>query len=249
MPSSDARTVTIRHDQLMIVVDHLHKRRGTTEVLTDVSFTARAGRVTVLLGPNGAGKSSTIRILLGLDYADQGSAHIDGVPYRELFRPLRHVGAMLGGAGAHPSSKGRAHLRWLAASNSIDRARVEQVLHDVGLTEAADKRVRSYSSGMRQRLGLAGALLGEPPVLVLDEPGNGLDPDGMRWMRSLVRAHVDRGGTVLLCSHLLVETALTADDAVIMANGRVAYHGPMSTLTSTHRSLEAAFFSLTTQGP
>lgn len=203
------------------------------------------GRVTGLLGPNGAGKSSTLRILLGMDRPDAGTALIHGSTYRSLPVPLKIVGSLLEGAGAHPSRTGRNHLRWVAASNGIQSARIDEVLDEVGLSEAARRRVGTYSLGMRQRLGLATAMLGSPQVLVLDEPVNGLDPDGIRWIRRLLRRFADAGGTVLLSSHMLAEVAEVADDLVIMSSGQVAATGPLSAFGSEGRSLEASYFSLT----
>ena len=170
----------------MITIRHVSKRRGRTQILSDVSFEARPGRVTGFLGPNGAGKSSTLRIVLGLDRAQEGTALVCGRPFAQLARPLTMVGAVLDGSGAHRSRTGRAHLRWVAASNGLSRTRVDEVLDLVGLTEAAGKRVGTYSLGMGRRLGLAAALLGDPDVLVLDEPVNGLDPRGIRWMREFL---------------------------------------------------------------
>ncbi|GAB3623621.1 hypothetical protein GCM10027418_17040 [Mariniluteicoccus endophyticus] len=191
----------------MIEINALRKTRGGRVVLDDIGVTARPGRITGFLGPNGAGKSSTLRILLGLDAADSGDALVDGRPYRTLRDPLLTVGSMLDGSGAHASRTGRAHLTWVARSHGIGRTRVDEVLAQVGLTDAARRRVGRYSLGMGQRLGLAAALLGRPPVLVLDEPANGLDPDGIRWLRGLLREHTDAGGTVLLSSHQMAEVA------------------------------------------
>ena len=171
----------------MISIENLVKRHGSREVLHGVSLEARPGRVTGFVGPNGAGKSSTLRCLLGLDRADGGTALIDGRPYRELRDPLRAVGAVLDGSGAHPSRTARGHLGWVASGAGISRRRVAEVLDVVGLSEAAGRRVRTFSLGMGQRLGLATALLGDPEVLVLDEPVNGLDPEGIRWIRTLLR--------------------------------------------------------------
>lgn len=178
---------------VMIRCDDVSKVRGRRKILDGVGFEARPGRVTGFVGPNGAGKSSSLRILLGLDRATTGYATIDGRPYRELRNPLRHVGSMLDGAAAHPSRTARAHLGWVAASNDIPRKRVQQVLEEVGLAADANRRVGTYSLGMGQRLGLATALLGKPERLVLDEPVNGLDPQGVRWIRRLLRAHADAG--------------------------------------------------------
>ncbi|MEU6645173.1 ABC transporter ATP-binding protein [Saccharomonospora sp. NPDC046836] len=229
----------------MIEVSRLVKRHGTKPAVHDVSFTAPAGRVTGFLGPNGAGKSSTLRILLGLDSADSGTAFIDGKPYRALRNPLRTVGSLLEGSGAHPSRTARAHLSWVATSNGISRARVAEVLETVGLSDAARKRVGTFSLGMNQRLGLAAVLLGEPEVLVLDEPVNGLDPLGIRWLREFLRSYAAEGRTVLLSSHLMSELASTADDLVVINHGRIVHSGSVEKVTAGHASLEEAFFALT----
>jgi len=232
----------------MIEISRLTKRYGGTTAVDDVSFTVRPGRVTGLLGPNGAGKSSTLRVLLGLDAAGSGTALIDGRPYRELDRPLRTVGALLDGAGPVPERRGVDHLAWLARSNRIPRGRVREVLGLVGLGGAARRRVRTYSLGMRQRLGIAAALLGDPEYLILDEPWNGLDPVGIRWVRELIRGHAASGRTVLLSSHLMAETSAIADDVVVINQGRVVAQGPIDEVTAGHESLEAAFFALIGSG-
>jgi ABC-2 type transport system ATP-binding protein len=229
----------------MIEVSHLVKRHGHRTVVDDVSFTALPGRVTGLLGPNGAGKSSTLRILLGLDRATSGVATIDGSPYRSLSRPLLSVGAMLGGPGAHAGRTARAHLTWVAQSNAIPERRVDEVLEYTGLRDAARQRIGGFSLGMGQRLGIAAALLGDPRVLVLDEPTNGLDPDGIRWTRRLLRSLADEGKVVLVSSHLMTEMEDTADDFVVIARGRVVASGAAADVTGSHRTLEDAFFALT----
>ena len=218
-------------------------------MLSDVCFEARPGRVTGFIGPNGAGKSSTLRILLGLDRAQEGTALVCGQPYATLRRPLTRVGAVLDGSGAHRSRSGRAHLRWVAASNGLSRRRVEEVLDLVDLTGAAGKRIAGYSLGMGRRLGLAAALLGDPEVLVLDEPANGLDPGGIRWLRDLVRAQARAGRTVLLSSHLMGELSETVDDVVVIDHGRIVGRGTLAAVTGTHRTLEDAYFALTTGAP
>ena len=229
----------------MLMIDGLTKRRGPHTVLSDVTFQALPGRVTGFLGPNGAGKSSTLRILLGLDRPTGGTALIDGRPYRTLRDPLRTVGSMLDGSGAHRSRTARNHHAWVARSNGISSHRVGAVLEQVGLADAGRTRVSTFSLGMGQRLGLATALLGEPGTLVLDEPVNGLDPEGIRWIRGLLRQHADAGGTVLLSSHLMNEVAEIADDLVVIAAGRIVAAGPLAEVTAGYTTLEDAFFGLT----
>ncbi|AGM07351.1 ABC transporter ATP-binding protein [Amycolatopsis keratiniphila] len=230
----------------MLKFDRLTKRRGSATILSDVSFEARPGRVTGFLGPNGAGKSSTLRILLGLDRPTSGTALVDGVPFAALRDPLRKVGAVLDGSGAHRSRTGRAHLKWVAAAGGIPRGRVDEVLAEVGLSAAAGKRVRGYSLGMGRRLALAAALLGDPEVLVLDEPVNGLDPEGIRWIRGFLRERAAAGRTVLLSSHLMGELSETVDDVVVIDGGRIVARGTLAEVVGRHRSLEDAFFALTT---
>ncbi|MEK5040449.1 ABC transporter ATP-binding protein [Sporosarcina sp. FSL K6-3457] len=228
-----------------IVVNNVTKRYGTKTAVENVSFTAKAGRVTGFLGPNGAGKSSTLRILLGLDHPTSGTALIEGKPFVEHTQPLRTVGAMLDGASAVPERRGIDHLRWIAESNRIPKQRIDEVLETVGLAKAAKVRVRKYSLGMKQRLGLAVALLGEPRILVLDEPVNGLDPEGIRTVRSLLRKYAEDGNTVLLSSHLMDETAKIVDDIVIINKGKIIANGTLDEVTAGHSSLEEAFFALT----
>lgn len=232
----------------MITFEAVTRRRGPRTILSDVTFTAAPGRVTGFVGPNGAGKSTSLRILLGLERADAGRARVDGQRYADLPRPLTHIGASLGGAGAHPARRAADHLAWVAASNRIPRRRIGEVLDEVGLAEHARRRVRTFSLGMAQRLGIATALLGEPPVLVLDEPINGLDPEGIRWIRALVRRRADAGGTVLLSSHVMAEVAEVADDVVVIAGGRVRAAGPLGDVAGAYASLEDAFFTLTAGG-
>jgi ABC-2 type transport system ATP-binding protein len=229
----------------MIRIDSLTKTRGARTILDDVSFQARPGAVTGFLGPNGAGKSSTLRILLGIDRATSGTALVDGRPYPSLDRPVTRVGSLLDGSGAHRSRTARNHLAWVARSNGIPSGRVDEVLAAVDLTDAARTRVGRFSLGMGQRLGLATALLGEPDVLVLDEPVNGLDPEGIRWLRRLLRAHADAGGTVLLSSHLMGEVAEIADDLVVITGGRIVATGPVADVIRGYPTLEDAFFDLT----
>ncbi len=229
----------------MLSTSGLTKRHGSRTVLSDVTFQARPGRVTGFLGPNGAGKSSTLRLLLGLDRPTAGTALVDGRPYRGLRDPLRTVGSMLDGSGAHRSRTARNHLAWVARAGGIPKRRVNDVLDQVGLADAGRTRVGRFSLGMGQRLGLAAALLGEPAALVLDEPVNGLDPEGIRWMRGLLRGHADAGGTVLLSSHLMGEVAEIADDLVIITGGRIVATGPLAQVTAGYATLEDAFFGLT----
>ncbi|WP_339998080.1 ABC transporter ATP-binding protein [Corynebacterium sp. USCH3] len=229
----------------MINIEDLTKTRGNRTILDDVSFHARPGTVTGFLGPNGAGKSSTLRILLGIDRASSGTALIDGRPYPALDRPITHVGSLLDGSGAHRSRTARNHLAWVARSNGIPGSRVDEVLQAVGLADAARTRVGRFSLGMGQRLGLATALLGEPDVLILDEPVNGLDPEGIRWLRRLLREHADAGRTVLLSSHLMGEVAEIADDLVVIAGGRIVATGSVEDVTRGYPTLEDAFFDLT----
>jgi ABC-2 type transport system ATP-binding protein len=232
----------------VIEVCELSKRYGGRTAVDRVSFTARPGRVTGFLGPNGAGKSSTLRVLLGLDWPTAGTALVGGRPYRELPQPLRTVGALLDDAGPVPQRRAVDHLTWLAQSNRIPRARVRAVLTEVGLEDDARRRVGGYSLGMRQRLGIAAALLGDPAVLVLDEPVNGLDPEGIRWVRRLLCGWADDGRTVLLSSHLIAELADTADDVVVIDGGRIVAQGPLADVAAGHESLEEAFFALTGTG-
>ncbi|MFC7528381.1 ABC transporter ATP-binding protein [Actinoplanes sp. GCM10030250] len=232
----------------MITIDRVCKSRGRTRILHDISFEAHPGRVTGFLGPNGAGKTSTLRILLGLDRPQSGSALVDGRPYAAWDRPLTTVGALLDGSGAHRARSARAHLKWVATSNGIPRSRVGEVLDIVGLAGDAGKRAGRYSLGMSRRLGLAAALLGDPRVLILDEPVNGLDPAGIRWMRTFLRDSADEGRTVLLSSHLMGELAEIADDLVIIDHGRVVARGTLTEITGTHPTLEDAFLALTAAG-
>ncbi|MFE4709253.1 ABC transporter ATP-binding protein [Paenibacillus sp. NPDC056722] len=231
----------------MLTINNLVKHRGTGEILSGISFKARPGRVTGFLGPNGAGKSSTLRILLGLDRATSGSALINGKPFAELQNPLATVGAALDGFGAHRMRTGRAHLRWIARAAGLSYSRVEEVLEIVGLTNAADKRVGKYSLGMGRRLGMAAALLGDPKILILDEPVNGLDPEGIRWIRTFLRERAQSGNTVLLSSHLMGELAETVDDVVIIKHGTIVADGTLDEVIGNHSTLEKAFFALTTE--
>jgi ABC-2 type transport system ATP-binding protein len=213
-------------------VRRLTKRYGSTTAVDDLSFSIPAGKITGFLGPNGAGKTTTLRTLLGLVHPTQGEAHVDGVPYVRLRDPLRTVGAVLEADSFHPGRSGRNHLRVLAAAAGLPAARVHEVLEEVELAGAARRRVGGYSLGMRQRLSVAGALLGQPRSLVLDEPANGLDPEGIRWLRDFLRAFAEGGGTVFISSHVLAEIAQIADEVVIIHRGRLVAHEPLGALTA-----------------
>ena len=222
----------------MLNVDHLTKRYGPVTAVDGLSFEVGPGRVTGFLGPNGAGKTTTLRILLGLAAPTSGTATINGVRYRDLPHPARTVGAAPDNDCFHPGRSGAEHLRIMATAAGISRARPAQVLDLVGLAETGHRRVGTYSLGMRQRLSLAAALLGDPGVLIMDEPLNGLDPDGIRWMRGLLRHLAGEGRTVLVSSHLLAEAAQTVDDVVVIRRGQLAAEGPVAELaaaTSTTR--------------
>jgi len=199
----------------------LTKRYAGTVAVDDLSFRAEPGRVTGFLGPNGAGKSTTMRMIVGLDTPDSGGVTVNGQAYRDLRFPLHHVGALLEAKAVHPGRSARGHLRWLADSNGISRARVDQVLESVGLASVARKRSGDFSLGMGQRLGIAAALLGDPEVLLLDEPVNGLDPEGIQWVRRLLRSLAAEGRTVFVSSHLMTEMAMTADHLVVIGRGRL----------------------------
>jgi ABC-2 type transport system ATP-binding protein len=210
----------------------LTKRFGEVLAVDNLSFAVPRGTVTGFLGPNGAGKTTTLRMLLGLVEPTAGAATIEGRPYRELSEPLRQVGAILEASGFYPGRTARNHLRVQAMAGGIDAARVDSVLELVGLQYAADRRAGGFSLGMRQRLGLASALLGDPGVLILDEPANGLDPVGVRWLRELLRGFADNGRTVLVSSHILAEVAQTVDNVVILDRGRVVAHTSLEQLAA-----------------
>ncbi|MEW2501735.1 ATP-binding cassette domain-containing protein [Amycolatopsis sp. NPDC047767] len=212
----------------MLETHGLTKSYGETLAVDDLTFTAEAGRVTGFLGPNGAGKSTTMRLLLGLDTPTAGTAHIDGKPYRQLADPLRTVGALLDATWRHPGRSARQHLRWLAATNGLPERRVGEVLDLVGLGSVAKKRAGEFSLGMLQRLGIATALLGDPKVLLFDEPVNGLDPEGVLWVRQLMHSLAADGRTVFVSSHLLPEMEQTAQDLVVIGRGRLTYQGTMA---------------------
>lgn len=205
----------------MIEVRNITKRFGSVAAVNDLSFDAVPGRVTGFLGPNGSGKSTTMRCMLGLDHPNGGTATFTGRAYRSIRNPLFEVGSLLDAGYVHPGRSGRNHLRWMAMSNGIGTPRVDEALDLVGLTDAANRRVKGYSLGMKQRLGLAGVMLGDPSTVILDEPANGLDPEGIRWIRDIL-THFARGGkTVLVSSHLLAEIALMADDLVVIGKGQL----------------------------
>ncbi len=214
----------------MIELQSVSKRYGEKVAVDDLTFSLGRGKVTGLLGPNGAGKSTTMRMIVGLDRPSTGTITVDGRPFREASAPMRTLGVMLDAHAVNPGRTARNHLEALAAANRIPRPRVQHVLELVGLAHVADKRVGAFSLGMQQRLGIATALLGEPAALMLDEPVNGLDPEGVLWVRQLVRALADAGTTVLISSHLMAEMALTADHLVVMGRGRMLANAPMAEL-------------------
>jgi ABC-2 type transport system ATP-binding protein len=213
----------------MITVSQLSKRYGKHVVVDDLSFEVAGGRVTGFVGPNGAGKSTTMRMMVGLTRPDRGEVRYRGVRYTELLRPACVVGSVLDARCMHPGRTARDHLHAIAHLSGIPRRRVADVLHEVGLDAAADQRAGGFSLGMRQRLALAGALLGQPDVLLLDEPSNGLDPDGIRWLRGALRTFADQGGTVFVSSHLIAELAMFADDLVVVGGGRLLAAEPVTT--------------------
>jgi ABC-2 type transport system ATP-binding protein len=217
--------------------ENVTKRYGHEVVVDDLTFTVQPGRVTGFLGPNGAGKSTAMKILLDLAKAEHGHATFAGQRYRDMPDPARTVGVVLEPNAFHPGRSGRNHLKILADGAGIDSGRVPQMLEDVGLAHAADRHVGGYSLGMRQRLGLAAALLGDPPVLVLDEPGNGLDPQGIRWLRDLLRERSAAGGTVFVSSHLLAEVEHLADEVVVVNHGQLVVTGELSALQKAGTSV------------
>jgi ABC-2 type transport system ATP-binding protein len=231
----------------VIEVRGLTKRYGSTVAVDALSFDVRAGMVTGFLGPNGSGKSTTMRLILGLDAPDAGRVRIGGRRYHELRWPLREVGALLEARDFHPGRSARAHLAALAASNDIPRVRVGEVLDLVGLADVAGRRAGRFSLGMAQRLGIAAALLGDPRVLLLDEPVNGLDPEGIRWIRTLLRSLAGQGRVVFVSSHLISEIALTADQLVVIGQGRLLADTSVAELSARSTSLEEAFLDLTSR--
>ena len=228
-----------------ISVSHLYKRYGSHQVIDDVSFDVQEGEVTLLAGPNGAGKSTLLRMICGLDTIDKGDITIMGRHYCQLSDPKRTIGALLDATWLDTALTAEQNLRVLADLAGIHRCRVADCLEMCGLTSVAGRKVSDFSLGMRQRCGIAAALLGDPDLLILDEPVNGLDPEGIRWIRTLLRQRADAGGTVLLSSHVLAELAEVADDVVVIAGGRVRAAGTLEEVAAGYKSLEEAFFSLT----
>jgi ABC-2 type transport system ATP-binding protein len=224
---------------------HLTKRYGDVVAVDDLTFALEPGTITGFLGPNGAGKTTTLRLVLGLAEPTHGTALVFGRAYRQLEDPVRRVGAVLESDDFDPGRSGRNHLRALALAAGIGLERVDEVLALVELSAAADRAVRTYSLGMRQRLGLAGALLGDPELLVLDEPANGLDPAGVHWLRGFLRRFADGGGTVLICSHVLAEVAQTVDSVLILSRGRLVAERRVDALPDPARALEALYLELT----
>jgi ABC-2 type transport system ATP-binding protein len=216
----------------MITVSGLTKHYGKHVVVDDMSFAVTAGRVTGFVGPNGAGKSTTMRMMVGLTRPDRGEVRYDGIGYSDLRHPTRVVGSVLDAQSMHPGRTGRDHLRAIAAVTGVDARRVDAVLADVGLEAAADRRAGGYSLGMRQRLALAAALLGDPQVLLLDEPSNGLDPDGIRWLRTYLGDFAKRGGTVFVSSHLIGELHMFADDLVVVGAGKLLAAQSVAAITA-----------------
>jgi ABC-2 type transport system ATP-binding protein len=223
----------------------LSKTFGRVAAVRDVSFAVPPGQITGFLGPNGSGKTTTLRMVLGLVRPSAGDALIGGVPYDRLSRPRHSVGALLEATGFHPGRSARDHLRVLAAANSMAGGRVDEVLGQVDLTRHAGRRVREFSLGMRQRLGIAAALLGDPQVLILDEPANGLDPAGVAWLRGLLRTLASEGRTILVASHMLSEVAQTVDHLVIVSEGQLRFAGPLGEIGETNEALESVFLHLT----
>jgi ABC-2 type transport system ATP-binding protein len=224
----------------MIAVEGLSKAYGKTVAVQDLSFEVKPGSILGFLGPNGAGKTTTLRILLGLARPSSGAATIDGRPYTELTEPAGKVGAVLDSSGFHPGRKGRNHLRVIARGAGIPVSRVDELLRLVELDTDGGRRVKGYSLGMKQRLNLAGALLGDPEVLILDEPANGLDPQGIRWLRDLLRSLSGEGRTILVSSHVLAEVSQTVDEVVVIHKGRLRAHSSLAELTGRRAGAEAA---------
>jgi ABC-2 type transport system ATP-binding protein len=232
----------------VLSVSSLTKRYGEILAVDDVTFSLGAGTVTGYLGPNGAGKTTTLRLLLGLAEPTAGEALVFGRRYRELEQPIRRIGAVLESNDFHPARSGRDHLRALALAAELPLGRVDEVLELVELSGAAKRRLKTYSLGMRQRLGLAAALLGDPELLILDEPANGLDPAGVRWLRIFLQSFAAQGRTVLISSHLLAEVAQTVDRVLVIDHGRLLAGGRLEELTGDGRSLEDVYLELTAGG-
>ncbi|MFV0307455.1 MAG: ATP-binding cassette domain-containing protein [Desertimonas sp.] len=220
--------------ETMIEIRNLTKRFGHQLAVDSLSFDVRPGRVTGFLGPNGSGKSTTMRCMVGLDRPQRGTTMFDGRPYTAMRTPLFEVGALFDAGYVHPARSGRNHLRWLAAANGISDERVDECLGTVGLSHVATRKIKTYSLGMRQRLGLAGVLLGDPHTVILDEPGNGLDPEGIRWIRDVLTALARQGKSVLVSSHLLAEISLMADELVVIGRGRLISQGPVEQFIDQH---------------
>jgi ABC-2 type transport system ATP-binding protein len=229
-----------------IEVSALRKRFGRTQALDGITFTVAPGTVTGFVGPNGAGKSTTMRVILGLDSVDEGTALIGGRPYTSLTHPMRHVGSLLDAGALQPSRSGRNHLLWIARSQQLSSRRVEEVIELVGLGRAARRKAGGYSLGMRQRLGIAAAMLGDPPILIMDEPFNGMDPEGIIWMRGFLRELAAEGRAVLVSSHLLSELPDVADHVVVIGRGRMLADATIAELTAGQTSLEDVYLRLTT---
>jgi ABC-2 type transport system ATP-binding protein len=232
----------------VIEVHGLTKRFGPVLAVDHLGFSLGQGTATGFLGPNGAGKTTTLRMLLGLVRPDEGTATINGLPYQDLAHPLRELGAALEASNAHPARTARNHLRIQARTADVPSSRVDDVLELTGLTQAADRRVAGFSLGMRQRLNLAAALIADPPILILDEPANGLDPEGVQWLRNLLRSLAGEGRTILFSSHILAEVAQIADSAVIVEHGRLVAQSSLDELTAGAASLEEVFLRLTSGG-
>jgi ABC-2 type transport system ATP-binding protein len=231
----------------VVSVEGLTKRYGGLVAVDELTFALEPGTVTGFLGPNGAGKTTTLRVLLGLAEPSSGEALVFGRRYERLDQPARRVGAVLESSDFHPGRSGRDHLRALALAAELPRSRVEEVLRLVELEPVAARRVKTYSLGMRQRLALAAALLGAPELLILDEPANGLDPAGVHWLRTFLRSFAERGGTVLVSSHVLAEVAQTVDRVVIIDRGRLVANAPLDELAGRDQTLEDVYLELTTE--
>jgi ABC-2 type transport system ATP-binding protein len=235
VPPTDgsAEDPALETEAAALEVDALTKRYGTVTAVDELSFSVSRGTVTGFLGPNGAGKTTTMRVLLGLAGPTAGGSRVMGVPYAQLIDPLRRVGAVLEITGFHPGRTGRNHLRVMSREGGLSQERVDVTLAQVGMTEAADRRVGEYSLGMKQRLGLASAMLGDPEILVLDEPANGLDPAGVAWLRAFLRAFADAGRTVFVSSHVLGEISQIADRLVVIDRGKLVADGPVAQITGS----------------